>query len=320
MKPADLPRQVADDIDHDHLTSILPAVKGTGPAGGVQVIARAAQMLRALEGEPRGLSLAQIAERVGLPRSTVHRIVTALAAEGLLASVSSTGRVRIGPEFARPAAAGPAELWRPVEPFMQRLHDQLGETIDCGMLDGSQVRVIHVIPTTRYMLRAIAEVGQSFPLYCTAKGKALLAALDRPVALRKLPSTLHSYTPHTLTSVAAIEADLAKVAETGVAYDREEATLGICAVGIAVREPSGVLLTVSVVVPAQRYPAAEPAITAALREIRSDAFDAFSPLRIRRLAVAQSVDAHVAAIARAAPALDAENHRCRMAGGNGEVQ
>ncbi len=237
----------------------------------MQVIARAAQVLRALEGEPQGLSLAQLAERVGLPRSTVHRIVTALAAEGLLASVSSTGRVRIGPEFARLAA----ETWRTAVPYMQRLHDQLGESVDCGVLDGSQVKVIHVIPTTRHVLRAIAEVDQSFPLYCTARGKALLAALDRPAALRMLPAALRRYTPHTLTSVAAIEAELDNVAATGVAYDREEATLGVCAAAIAVGEPSGSLLAISVAVPTQRYQAAEAAITAALQEVRCDALAAF---------------------------------------------
>jgi len=243
----------------------------------VQVIARAAQLLRALEGEPQGLSLAQLSERVGLPRSTVHRIMTALTAEGLLVSVASTGRVRIGPEFAR-LAAGAAELWRPAEPFMRRLHDQLGETVDCAMLDGSQVRVIHVIPTTRHMLRAIADVGQSFPLHCTAKGKALLAALDRRTALRMLPSVLHRYTSHTLTSVTAIEAELDKAAQTGVALDFEEATLGICAAAIAVREPAGTLLTISVVVPAQRFPAAEAAITVALQQAREDMLAAFNDL------------------------------------------
>ena len=147
-------------------------------SAGVQVIARAAQVLRALEAEPRGLSLAQLAERVRLPRSTVHRIVSALAAEGLLMSASSTGRVRIGPELARLAAAGAAEYWRPVEPFMRQLRDQLGETVDCGILDGTQVRVIHAIPASKHTLRAITDVGQAFPLYSTAKGKALLAATD----------------------------------------------------------------------------------------------------------------------------------------------
>jgi IclR family transcriptional regulator, acetate operon repressor len=256
---------------------ILPAVTGTESAGGVQVIARAAKVLRALESEPQGLSLAQLAERVGLPRSTVHRIVTALAAEGLVASVSPTGRVRIGPEFAR-LAAGAAEFWRPVEPFMRQVHDQLGETVDCGILDGHQVRVVHVIPTTQHMLRAIADVGQSFPLYCTAKGKSLLSAMDRPTALRMLPSVLHHYTARTLTSVAAIEADLDKVTETGVAYDFEEATLGICAAAIAVRVPAGMLLTISVVVPAQRFLGTKAVITGALRQARDDALAAFSVL------------------------------------------
>ncbi len=79
--------------------------------GGVQVIARVGQVLRALDGENQGLSLAQLADRIGLPRSTVHRIVTALAAEGLVATASPAGRVRIGPEFARLASSSQADLW-----------------------------------------------------------------------------------------------------------------------------------------------------------------------------------------------------------------
>ena len=62
--------------------------------GGVQVIVRVGQVLRALDGEDQGLSLAQLAERIGLPRSTVHRIVTALTAEGLVATASPAGRPR----------------------------------------------------------------------------------------------------------------------------------------------------------------------------------------------------------------------------------
>ena len=61
-------------------------------------------MLRALDGENQSLSLAQLTDRIGLPRSTVYRIVTALAAEGLMATASPAGRVRIGPEFARLAS------------------------------------------------------------------------------------------------------------------------------------------------------------------------------------------------------------------------
>ena len=63
---------------------------------GVQVIARAASVLRALEGKPEGLSFAQIAREVGLARSTVQRIVAALAAEGFVSEAQPGRGVRIG--------------------------------------------------------------------------------------------------------------------------------------------------------------------------------------------------------------------------------
>src|SRR5262249_36940876 len=109
-----------------------------------------------------------------------------------------------------------------------------------------------------------------------ARGKALLAATDRAGALRMLPAVPHSYTPHTIISVAEIAAELDKAAEREIAYDYEEATPGICAAAIAVREPSGVLLAISVVVPALRYHDSEGAITAALREARRAALTEFS--------------------------------------------
>jgi DNA-binding IclR family transcriptional regulator len=272
----------ADEIDGVHqvddrpLGSILRDVRETETAGGVQVIARAAQVLRALEGEPLGLSLAQLAERVGLPRSTVHRIVTALSAEGFLVSASASGRVRIGPEFARLASAGAAELWRAVEPYMQRLAAQLGETVDCAVLEGNRVRVIHVIPTTRHTLRAVAEVGQEFPLFSTAKGKALLAAHEQGYALRMLPAQLESYTPYTSVNIDDILAELERVRAAGLAHDREENTLGVCATAVAVREPSGVLVALSVVVPAQRYHNMEREIDRALQQVRTDATHALA--------------------------------------------
>lgn len=236
----------------------------------MQVIARAAQVLRALEGEPLGLSLAQLAERVHLPRSTVHRIVTALCAEGFLVSASASGRVRIGSEFARLASASAAELWRPADPYMRRLADQLGETVGCAILDGQRVRLIHVIPTTRHTLRAVAEVGEELPLCCSAAGKVLLAAHDRDYALRMLPAKVDSYTPYTPASIDDILADLDRVREGGLAHDRQETTLGVCAAAITVREPSGVPIAMSVAVPAVRYHNLEREIDHALRQVQLD--------------------------------------------------
>ena len=70
---------------------------GTADRSGIQVIARAAAVLRSLEREPDGLSLGDIAARVDLPRSTIQRIVAALVEEQLLMSASLKARVKLGP-------------------------------------------------------------------------------------------------------------------------------------------------------------------------------------------------------------------------------
>ena len=218
----------------------------------VQVISRVADILRALEGEPEGLSLAQIAARVGLARSTVHRLTVGLADEGFVIPASPNGRVRLGPTLARLGAASRRELREELKPFLRRLSADVEETVDAAMLDGTQVRFVDQIPGA-HRLRAVSSVGAAFPLHCSANGKALLAALPREQAERLLPKTLETLTPNTITSRAALWRELEQVVKTGVAFDREEHTLGISAVGAAVRDASSVVAAITIVAPTQRF-------------------------------------------------------------------
>jgi DNA-binding IclR family transcriptional regulator len=237
--------------------------------GGVQVIARVGQLLRELDGEPWGLTLTQLASRLGLPRSTVHRLVGALVAEGLLISAPSAGRVRIGPEFIRIASNSGLELRQQVEPLMKRIAEATGETVDCSVLEGDQVRVIYLIPT-QHQLRAIADVGAAFPLHCSSKGKAMLAELDDDAVTALLPKTLEKFTGRTITTRARLSSELAQVREAGIAYDDEEHVRGICAAAIAAHDPFGSLFAISVPVPTQRFAEARSSITRVLLETRSE--------------------------------------------------
>jgi DNA-binding IclR family transcriptional regulator len=237
--------------------------------GGVQVIARAAQILRALDGESNGLSLSQLSERLSLPRSTVHRVVSALAAEGFLVAASPHGRVRLGPELARLALGSRRELRQELRPFLQRLFDDLNETVDCAVLDGDHLRFIDQIAAP-HRLRAVSSVGATFPLHCTANGKALLAELAADEVARVLPTRLRRFTPATLTSRAELMAELESVRASRVAFDREEHTTGISAAGIAVRDPFGALAAISVPMPTQRFEGREAEIGAALRRARGE--------------------------------------------------
>jgi DNA-binding IclR family transcriptional regulator len=244
---------------------------------GVQVIARAAQVLRALDGEPSGLSLSQLTKRVGLPRSTVHRIVMALGTEGLVAAASPNGRVRLGPELARLAEASRRDRWQDLRPHMQRLFDTLDETVDCAVLEGDQLRFVDQI-SGAHGLRAVSAVGAVFPLHCTANGKALLAALEPEEVIALLPERLEPLTPNTITRREQLIEELIEVRATGVAFDREEHLLGVSAGGIALRDSQGALAALSVPMPTPRFAGREREIMKVLQRVRRDAMAAFGRL------------------------------------------
>src|SRR5215472_13223989 len=105
----------------------------------IQVIARAGAILRALENETSGLSLGQIAQRVALARSTVQRIVAALAAERLVIAASPMGRVRLGPAILRLAASVRTDFVALVRPFLVQLSHELHETVDLATVKGDHL-------------------------------------------------------------------------------------------------------------------------------------------------------------------------------------
>ncbi len=143
---------------------------------GIQVIARAAEILRALEGSD-GMSLGQLAGRVGLPKSTVQRIVAALDFENFVVSVFPDKRLRLGPGLVRIAHSIRFPIAETARPYLRELSAKTGETVDLAVLDGDKAVFVDQIPGT-HRLRAVSAIGVSFPLHCTANGKAMLASLD----------------------------------------------------------------------------------------------------------------------------------------------
>ena len=224
----------------------------TNDKSQVQVIARAATILRALEDENAGLSLGQIAQRVNLARSTVQRIVAALEAEKLVIAATPNGRVRLGPTILRLAASVRSDFITLARPLLEQLSEELHETVDLSTVKKDHLVFIdQVIGSQR--LRAVSAVGDTFPLYCTANGKAYLAQLSDTAVEALIGRAYETRTPKTLTRLDALLADLKAVRRNGVAYDREEHTLGICAVGVAFHDPLGNAVAISVPVPSQRF-------------------------------------------------------------------
>lgn len=241
---------------------------------GVQAIARAAAVLRALERAPGGLGISEIATTTGLAKSTAHRIVAALGEEDLVTHQAGDGRVRLGSGIARLAAAGREALGERLRPVLLDLRRELNETVDLAVLDGSSVRFVDQVPAPR-RLRAMSSVGELFPLHCTANGKALLAALPVERAEALLPRRLERLTPNTVVSHAELLSELEAVRSGGIALDREEHTEGICAVGAAIQGDAGALAAISVPVPTQRFQGREEELSAAIRAAARASRDLF---------------------------------------------
>jgi len=229
----------------------------------VQAIARAASILAALEAAPGGLSLAQIAQRVGLPRSTVHRIVKALTTERFLVPVSAAGGVRLGPRLAGLASAALGTLRQQIRPQLERLSSDVNETVDLAVLDRDAVIFVDQVAAPQ-RLQAVSATGARFPAHCTANGKSLLAELSTEQVEALLPARLQRLTPNTITTRAKLLRELAQIRRDGVAFDREEHTEGICAVGKTVPDGSGGWASITIPLPALRFYGRERPLAKAL--------------------------------------------------------
>jgi len=226
----------------------------------IQVLARASDILRILHGYPEGLSQTQIGSKVDLARSTVSRLLVALEAEGFVMSSGPRGRYRLGPELVRLASSARRNAWLDLHPLLVEFSYEIGETVDLSVLEGERaVFVDQVVADNR--LRAVSAVGDSFALHASANGKAMLAAMPESDVRRVLNSRLEDFTKNTLRTPSALRAEIERIkAANGIAYDREEQSIGVCAVGAVIRTLDHDLLALSVPLPRQRFVGREDAL------------------------------------------------------------
>ena len=236
---------------------------------GIQAIARAAAILRALRRSASGLSLGQIASRTGLPRSTVQRIVAALVAERL--AVRTGDGIRLGPGAAELSEAARSPSAAICRAALIDLSRKLAETVDLSELRGAGMYFVDQLPGA-LPLRAVSAVGEIFPLTRTANGRAALALMDRARARDLVMAEW--------TRLGArgdwpmFSAMLDAIARSGLAYDLDEHMKGISAVGAGFADADGGLHAVSVPIPSARFAIKRAATEAALAQ----AMDRIRPL------------------------------------------
>lgn len=251
-----------------------------GGPGGVQVVARVANVLRLLHAHPGGLTQGELSDELDLPRTTVHRLIQALLAEEFVVPAALRGRYRLGPGLSRLARGARRELVGLLHPRLAALSRQLGETTDLAELQQAKVLFIDQVEAPN-VLRAVSGVGASFPLHSTSVGKAALAQLTPEGVRRQLPRTLPAFTPNTLTKRADLERQVDEARETGVAWDHEEHTVGITSVATALTTPGDSIITIGVPMPTARAHSHGPELVEALLQARDDMVEILSRQRGR---------------------------------------
>lgn len=209
-------------------------------AGTLQALDRALGVLVTLAKED-GVGLSDLARAVDIPTATTHRILTTLEAHGFAQLDDDRQEWRVGIEAYRTGTAflrrsSVLEVGRPI---MRRLMQETGETANIAVPDGTEVVFIGQVETQN-PIRAFFAPGTRTPMHASGTGKAILAAMaPEPRARRLARLTLTGFTPATLTTRAALEADLAATARRGWSFDGEERHLGMSCVGAAIFDRAG---------------------------------------------------------------------------------
>ncbi len=190
------------------------------------------------------LGIADIADELGMSRSTTHRYATTLLALGYLEQgISRKYRLSLKVADLGMSALSSTDLAEHARPHLQALREESSSTVSLAILDGADILCIDRIESPRRPpMRAGSDLtrGTRLPAYCTAMGKVLLAALAEDDLRSALSETqLIKRGPNTITTKKGLRAALDEVREEGFAVSDEELARGLIAIACPVRSEGG---------------------------------------------------------------------------------
>lgn len=243
-------------------------------AGQVRSVTRALSILTALSTAETGLTLTEVSEKVSLPPSTTHRLLTTLEAERFVRFDTGHGAWTVGvAAFMVGAAFGRTRsLLTLAKPYLRRLMETTGETANIFVESDGQVICMDQVES-HHTMRAITQVGGHVRMHGSGAGKALLAHMkaERRAQLFSVQG-LPALTPKTITDPEQMARHLAEVRSHGVAFDDEEHAEGLrCAAAPVFDEAGQAIAAISISGPVGRLTEDRlPPIAAQVRRIAGE--------------------------------------------------
>lgn len=244
----------------------------------IRAVERVCDILDLLHEQDGGVALAAVARSAKLPKSSAYRYLLALEARKYVHRAPATGLFSLGLAF-RPQRSRQMELFIDrARSRLERLRDEVNETVNIGVLDGGQVVHVAVVECAQ-MMRLAARVGERGPIHATALGKVIASEMPRDWITSVLQTEgMPALTERTMTTPEAYFAEIGKIAKAGFAVDDLEAQDdGRCVAVPLAGLPVAAGLSVSA--PANRLPRnLVPSVVAALRACADDLIEGYQPL------------------------------------------
>jgi len=203
-----------------------------GAPSQIRSVAKALMILKLLASSKREMSLAEIASKMSMAKSTVHGLLSTMRDFGFIEQSTFNGNYRLGIALFEIGSkvANNWDVRKVAAPYIQKLVDEIGETVHLVVLDKGEVLYIDKHESTK-SLRIVSEIGSRLPAHCTGVGKALLAYLParemkQIIAAKGLPR----YTKNTITDPLQLEIELERIRQLGYAEDNEEIMESLCCV------------------------------------------------------------------------------------------
>lgn len=207
----------------------------------VQSVERAIDILQTFTADKPGLGVGEISRRVGLPKSTVFRLLTTMESRGFIIQDLDTNLYQLGVELIPLANSVNvySDLRQVARPHLQGLADTLEETTLLSVLvDGEIINLDQVEFTGRLVVRA-GRADHRAPFHATSAGKAIAAFLPEYELDILLASPLQAYTPATITDADTFRSQLVNVRTRGYATSFEEYEEGLHAISANIRNHRG---------------------------------------------------------------------------------
>ena len=158
-------------------------------------VATAIRLLKAFSEDDDELGISELSRRLGLAKSTVHRLAVTLVSEGLLEQDRDNGKYHLGIALFRLGALVRRRMnvSNEARPYLYDLREKINETVHLAILDGTEIMYVYNLESTQ-AIRMRSDIGVRKPAYCTAEGQAILAfqpaeVIDRVVAAGLAPRT-----------------------------------------------------------------------------------------------------------------------------------